>query len=320
MKRNSITREQLAQELAEMRVSLQALEKCREALEESKSEYQRLLETAPDAMVFVNQRGTIVLVNAQLEAMFGYGTGELAGQDLGCLIPERFREKHRKLMAGYFEKPNSRPMGLIYEIYGLRKNGVEFPADISLSSLRMDDETVGAASVRDITERKQFEEKLEHNYHIQRVTSSVLKIALEPLSLDEQLDRILDLTLTIPHLSLQSKGGICLIDEGSGDLVMKAVRGFSQSERPPCLRMAQGKCLCGKAVATGKVIFSDCVDEGHEAAPVPFPHGHYCIPIVSGERTLGLVNVFVKEGHKRNDSEEEFLVAVANTLAGIIER
>ncbi len=54
--------------------------------------------------------------------------------------------------------------------------------------------------------------------------------------------------------------------------------------------------------------------------PLPFPHGHYCVPIVSGERTLGLVNVFVKEGHKRKESEEEFLVAIANTLAGIIER
>jgi len=320
MKRNSITREQLEQELADMRVSLQALEKCRESLEQSKSEYQRLLETAPDAMVFVNRQGIIVLVNAQLEEMFGYGPGELVGKELGILIPERFREKHRTLMEHYFEKPSSRPMGLIYEIYGLRKNGMDFPADISLSSLKMDDEPVAAASVRDITERKQVEETLEHNYHIQRVTSSVLKIALEPLSLDEQFDRILDLTLTIPHLSLQSKGGICLVEEGTGDLVMKAVRGFGPAERPPCMRIAQGKCLCGKAVATGKVIFSDCLEEGHEVDPVPFPHGHYCIPIVSGERTLGLLNVFVKEGHKRKVSEEEFLVAIANTLAGIIER
>lgn len=320
MKRNSIIREQLEQELADMRVSMQALEKCREALEKSKSEYQRLLETAPDAMVFVNQQGTIVLVNAQLEAMFGFAPGELIGQDLGCLIPERFREKHRQLLARYFDKPGSRPMGLIYEIYGRRRNGMEFPADISLSCLQMGDEAVAAASVRDITERKQIEERLEHNYFIQRVTSSVLKIALEPLSLDEQFDRILDLTLTLPHLSLQSKGGICLVEEGSGDLVMKAVRGFGPAERPPCLRIAQGQCLCGKAVATGKVIFTDCSEEGHELDPLPFPHGHYCIPIVSGERTLGLLNVFVKEGHKRKESEEEFLVAIANTLAGIIER
>jgi len=320
MKKKSITREQLEQQLIDMRASLEDLEMCREALEKRKGEYQKLLETAPDAMVFVNRQGAIVLVNAQLEEIFGYGPGELVGRDLGCLIPERFRDKHHKLMTQYFEQPSSRPMGLIYEIYGLRKNGTDFPADISLSSLKMDDETVAVASVRDITERKQVEEKLEHNYHIQRVTSSVLKIALEPLTLDEQFDRILDLTLTIPHLALQSKGGICLVEEGTGDLVMKAVRGFGPAERPPCLRIAQGKCLCGKAVATGKVIFSNCLEEGHELEPLPFPHGHYCVPIVSGERTLGLVNVFVKEGHKRQEWEEEFLVAIANTLAGIIER
>ncbi|RJX34341.1 MAG: PAS domain S-box protein [Desulfurivibrio sp.] len=320
MKSTSITREQLEQQLADMRNSLQALEKCREALEQRKGEYQKLLETAPDAMVFVNRQGTIVLVNVQLEKMFGYDAGELLGRDLGCLIPERFRDKHRKLLARYFEQPGSRPMGLIYEIYGLRRDGTDFPADISLSCLKMDEETVAVAAVRDITDRKQVEEKLEHNYHIQRVTSSVLKIALEPLPLDEQFDRILDLTLTIPHLSLQSKGGICLVEEGTGDLVMKAIRGFGPGERPPCLRIAQGQCLCGKAVATGKVIFSNCLEEGHDIEPLPFPHGHYCVPILSGERTLGLINVFVKEGHKRKESEEEFLVAIANTLAGIIER
>ncbi|MBI5556265.1 MAG: PAS domain S-box protein [Deltaproteobacteria bacterium] len=323
MLENSITGKQLEQELAEMRASLRDLEKCRKALRKSKEEYERLFETAPDAMVFVNRGGTIVLVNAQLEEMFGFPAGELAGQDLEALIPVRFREKHRNLLDRYFTNPQARPMGLIYEIYGLRKDGSEIPVDISLSSLKMDGELVAAASVRDITERKQTEEKLEHNYHIQRVTSSVLKIALEPLSLDEQLDRILDLTLTIPHLSLQAKGGICLVEEGSGDLVMRAVRGFAPADRPPCLRISlgQSKCLCGKAVLTGQVVFSNCREEGHEGNDaLPFPHGHYCIPIIAGAATLGLVNVFVKEGHKRKESEEEFLVAIANTLAGIIER
>ena len=321
MKRNPMTKKQLEQELADMRRSFQELEKCRAALEKSKEEYEKLFEAAPDAIVFVNRQGKIILVNAQLEEMFGYAPGELVGRELGVLIPERYRARHAKYVAHYFEKPGSRPMGVIFEIYGLRKAGVEFPADISLSCLQLDDETLTAASVRNITERKLIEKKLEHNYHIQRVTSEVLKIALEPLSLVEQLDRILDLALTIPHLALQSKGGICLIEEETGDLVMKAVRGFAPSEQPPCLRIAQGRCLCGQAVVTGKVIFSNCVEEGHEAgAGLPFPHGHYCIPIIAGAKTLGLINVFVKEGHKRKESEEEFLVAIANALAGIIER
>jgi PAS domain S-box-containing protein len=321
MKRNTMTKKQLEQELADMQRSARELEKCRAALEKSKEEYEKLFAAAPDAIVFVNRQGRIVLVNAQLEEMFGYGPGELIGRDLGALIPARYRDRHAKYVAGYFEKPGSRPMGVIFEIYGLRKDGTEFPADISLSCLELDDETLTAASVRNITDRKLIEKKLEHNYHIQRVTSSVLKVALEPLSLEEQLDRILDLALTIPHLALQSKGGICLVEEETGDLVMKAVRGFGPREQPPCLRIAQGRCLCGKAVVTGKVIFSDCFEEGHEAGEgLPFPHGHYCIPIIAGTKTLGLINVFVKEGHKRKESEEEFLVAIANALAGVIAR
>ncbi len=320
MKKKSFTREQLEQKLTEMRNSLNVLDRCRSELRKSKSEYQRLLETAPDAMVFVNREGRIVLVNAQLEEMFGYSAGELVGRELGCLIPERFREKHQKQIAHYFERPSARPMGLIYEIYGLRSDGTEFPADISLSFLEMDNEMLSAASVRNITERKQIEEKLEHNYHLQRVTSSVLKIALESLPLDEQLGRILDLILTIPHLSLQSKGAICLVEEKTDDFVIRAVRGFVGEESPPCTRIVRGNCLCGKAAEIGEIIFSDCSEGGHSVEPIPFPHGHYCVPIVSGKLTLGLLNVFVKEGHKRKESEEKFLLAIANTLAVIIER
>lgn len=320
MSPESLSRKELELELQEMRHSLQALEKCRKALEKRKQEYERLIETAPDAMVFVNRQGKIVLLNAQLEEMFGYGEGELIGADLEILIPERFREKHRHLMAQYFANPSTRPMGVIYEIYALRKDGREFPADISLSTLQLDNTLVAVASVRNITERKQIEEKLEHNYHTQKVTSTVLKIALEPIPLEEQLERILSCILTIPHLSLQSKGGICLVEEETGDLVMKAVHGFADTEEPPCLRVARGRCLCGKAVSTGKVIFSDCRDLDHEYRGVSFPHGHYCVPIIAEDRPLGLINVFVKEGHKRNESEENFLVSIANTLAGVIER
>ncbi|MCB2183334.1 MAG: PAS domain S-box protein [Desulfobulbaceae bacterium] len=315
-----ITRAELEQELKQMTASLRDLEKCRNALLKSRQEYERIIETAPDAMVFINRQGTIVVVNAQLEDIFGYASGQLINQDLAVLIPPRFREKHKKLLAQYFANPVTRPMGVNYEIYALHENGREFPVDISLSALEIDGEQLAVASIRNISERKQIEEKLEHNFHIQRVTSSVLKVALEPLSLDEQLEGILDLILTIPHLSLQSKGGICLVDDESGDLILKAVRGFQGADKPPCLRLAQGKCLCTKAVKTGEVVFSDCFHENDDGAGPAFPHGHYCVPIVSGNRSLGLINVFVKEGHKRKDSEEEFLVSIANTLTGILER
>ncbi len=168
---------------------------------------------------------------------------------------------------------------------------------------------------------KQAEEKIKRHYHIQNTTSSILRIALEPISLEEQLDRTLDLILSIPWLSLQSKGCIFLAEDEPEILVMKAQRGLHKSLLTACEKVPFGRCLCGMAASTRNIQFTDCVDDRHKTQYQGIlPHGHYCVPIISGERVLGVANLYVKEGHKREQIEEDFLSAVANTLAGIIER
>jgi len=126
----------------------------------SEERFRALLESAPDAIVIVNPRGRIDLANAQMESLFGYTRPELIGQTIDMLVPERFRGAHAGHRSGFTGAPKRRAMGEGRELFGLRKDGSEFPVEISLSPMEGPDGISVTAAIRDVTERKAAEHKL----------------------------------------------------------------------------------------------------------------------------------------------------------------
>jgi protein-histidine pros-kinase len=123
--------------------------------------FRELLDSMPDAIVVVNEIGRVALVNRQAVAMFGYSARDLVGAPLETMLPERFRAGHGRHRERYMSKPHPRPMGQGLELYGRRKNGEEFPVEISLSPLRTDMGLFGLSAIRDISERRRVERALE---------------------------------------------------------------------------------------------------------------------------------------------------------------
>src|SRR5437899_5346375 len=145
--------------------------------------FQALLEAAPDAIVAVDREGVIRLVNAQTERLFGYSRGEMLGFAVEMLVPETVRGVHPAHRAEYFADPRTRPMGAGLELSARRRDGSEFPAEISLSSIETEEGLLVSAAVRDIRTE-------EHTSELQSLRQAVCDLLV-----DEKRGKALDRTM-----------------------------------------------------------------------------------------------------------------------------
>lgn len=141
-------------------------------------------------MVITDAEGTINLVNAQTEKLFGYTRDELVGQSVELLVPQRFRHRHQDHRGSYLSNPRVRPLGAGLELYGLRKDGSELSVEISLSPLETEEGTFVFSTIRDVSERKRAEQTLADAYEREREAARQLR----------ELDRMKsDFVSTVSH-------------------------------------------------------------------------------------------------------------------------
>ncbi|HCU96179.1 MAG TPA: PAS domain S-box protein [Actinobacteria bacterium] len=163
--------------------------------------FRGLLESAPEAMLLVGPDGRIVLANRQAEHLFGFGRDELTATEVERLMPARFRERHPGHRAGFFAAAEPRPMGMGLELSGQRRDGSEFPVEISLSPVQTDRGALVAAAIRDVTERRATELRLERQRD-------------EILELSTPVIRVWDKVLALPIIGTLDSGRAARLTEG----------------------------------------------------------------------------------------------------------
>jgi len=146
--------------MGDLLLEIADLSETKERLRRSEERFRSLLESAPDAVIVVNLRGEIDLVNRQTEQMFGYARGDLLGRPIEFLVPERFHAAHIAHRQTYLSEPRTRRMGTVPGLAGRRMDATEFPVDISLSTLQTDGGTLIIAFVRDLSQRERAMEEV----------------------------------------------------------------------------------------------------------------------------------------------------------------
>ncbi|HYL10854.1 MAG TPA: PAS domain S-box protein [Candidatus Acidoferrales bacterium] len=178
---------------------------------EAERRFHRLLEAAPDAFVVADSQGRIVIVNQQVEILFGYSRSDLLGKTVEMLMPDRFRQIHPKHRQNFHSAPSARPMGTGMTLFGLRRDGSEFPVEISLSPLEAEEGILVVSAIRDVTDRIKTQEDLRQRTEELEATNRELEAFTYSVSHD--------LRAPLRHIDGFSR---ILMDEYAGELPQQA--------------------------------------------------------------------------------------------------
>ncbi|MFI5395393.1 MAG: response regulator [Candidatus Binatia bacterium] len=169
-------------------------------------------------------------------------------------------------------------------------------------------------------EFRRYRADAEQTLRTERVLQGLLRMSIADTSLGQLLEQALDVLLSIPWLGA-SQGAIFLVEKDPEVLVLTTQRGLASPLLSLCARVPFGRCLCGRAAASGEIEYAPSVDARHDVRFEGMrPHGHYNIPIVQLGKVLGVVVLYLNEGAPREQPAVNFLEAVANTLASMITR
>jgi PAS domain S-box-containing protein len=292
--------------------------KAEEALRDSEAIFRAIFDHANDGILLADPvKKTFSVGNNTICQMLGYSLEEMKKLGVTDIHPK----EDLPYVIEQFERQIREEFAVAQDIPVKRRDGSVFYADVNSSLVTLAGRTHVLGLFRDITERKRAEDQIQQDSQIQSTLNKLLSLSLEDLTMEEMLKQAIDYITSTAGFTLESKGAAFLADDKQEMLVMTAQWGMAAPLLTTCARVPFGRCTCGRAALSGEVEFVDCVDERHENTfDGIHPHGHYCVPILSGGKVLGVINTYVKEGHRRCQEEEDFLRAAAAVLAGVIER
>lgn len=295
-----------------------------QALAASERKYRTLVEGAYDSILTADSSGRIVMINEQLGRKFGYSSEELVGQSIEVLIPERFVNGHVKLRREYMRDSFSRPMGVGLDLYAKKKDGTEFPVDISLSPVTTADGLRVTAIIRDVTDRKRHENQ-------QTFLSGIGKELSATVNFQERMQRICD--VVVPKLS-----DLCIVVTREENLfLMHAQKGADLSKQQmmadaaSVLLAAVGKHSLDVMMSTKQTVFIEQVESEVLNDPsvderlksffkISEVTGYVAVPMLISDRFMGAL-VFAMNSSRRVFTRDDlaFLEMVASRCAVSIE-
>ena len=272
------------------------------------------------AVIIVDINDNIVTWNEIAEHLFGWSSTKALGRKLSKTI---FSHSALELYQQSLTKKDEIHPSILQELENKvwHRDGHEVPVQLLVSKIDTPHGIHYLINALDNNEQIRRENEVRSSLNLHKIMNSILQLTLKNISPDIFCTNVLELICSFDCMKLVSKGAVFLTDNETGELILHSHIGMKDEQVQACARISPGICHCGRALEMGDVQFASFVDERHEIHYNNMePHGHYCIPIRSGGRVLGVLALYVREGHSPRSEEQETLVAVSNILAGVIER
>ncbi|MDH3347668.1 MAG: PAS domain S-box protein [Desulfobulbaceae bacterium] len=272
------------------------------------------------ALIIVDINDNIVTWNEVAERLFGWSSAKALGRKLSKTI---FSHSALELYQQSLIKKDKIHPSTLQELKNKvwHCDGYDIPIQLIISKLDTPQGIHFLINAFDNNEQIRREKDVRNSLNSQKIMNSILQLTLKNISPDIFCTNVLELICSFDSLKLEPKGAVFLTDNESGELILHSHIGMKPEQVQACSRISPGVCHCGRALETGEVQFASFVDERHNIHYRNIEHhGHYCIPIHSGDRILGVIALYVREGHSPRSEEQETLIAISNIFAGVIER
>ena len=280
---------------------------------------EAVVNHASESILLVDDQGRILLANPAASALFGYAPEEWNNVKVNDLVPDASSAAHARWLQSEISGERHDIIGKSRDVHGRCKDGSTFPCEVTVNEFVTRDQRRFSIVLRDLSAVKQAEAAEKKRTDKRRAIAEILAASLHAQRLEDALQSALKIILDIEGLSLESRGSIFLTDVDA-ELRMSVQQNMSAAVCESCSRVAFGHCLCGQAAARNQMIVKSHLDDDHVTrTPHMSDHGHICAPIHSGDKILGVLNLYTKAGFQETVEDQEFIATASDAIAHIIE-